>query len=71
VVFTIRKVEEKLFIFCESKNLFMDDKKDIRNMIGQMLTHLGYEVGFVSVVPRQLKCIKMQKRKDSPLMSLF
>ncbi|HUI67200.1 MAG TPA: response regulator [Nitrospirota bacterium] len=40
------KVEDVKFPFSSGRVLIMDDEEIIRNVVGEMLMHLGYEVGF-------------------------
>jgi CheY-like chemotaxis protein len=40
------KVEDVRSIATGGRVLIMDDEEIIRNVVGEMLTHLGYEVGF-------------------------
>ena len=47
-IFTTKNSREDKFDFGRGKILFMDDQKIIRDMIKNMLIHLGYEVEFAT-----------------------
>ncbi len=59
----VESVEEEKIFAGKGRVLFMDDQIGIKNMVGKMLKHIGYEVEFAKDGAEALELYK--KKKDS------
>ncbi len=61
-VFAVKRIEERKRLFYgRGKILFMDDQQSIREMIGRILTELGYEVVFAKEGHEAVRLYKTAK----------
>ncbi|MDY6973078.1 MAG: HDOD domain-containing protein [Thermodesulfobacteriota bacterium] len=62
----IKKDEEKKTLSGNGKVLIMDDEKEIRDIAGEMLKSIGYEVGFAKDGIEALESYRMASESENP-----
>ena len=64
-LFAVEKIEEKI-LSGRGKILFMDDQKNIRSMVKQMLNSLGYEIELAEDGMKAIELYKKAQQKEHP-----
>ncbi|UCG70001.1 MAG: PAS domain S-box protein [Thermoplasmata archaeon] len=60
-IFMVKDIEEEKIRSSKGKILLMDDQQSVREMIGEMLKYIGYEVGFAKEGDEAIELYKKTK----------
>lgn len=70
-ILKLKKIEEQKVLRGKGKILFMDDQPGIRNMLGKMLSHIGYEVEYAQDGTEAIDLYKKEKETAGSFVAVI